>query len=174
MAGLIDGDGFLRSYKNTSELTITFHEMDKPLANQLQAQLGGDVKAVPNKKAVRLYLNSKNAISGKQTLLELTQGLNGHIRNSARVLQFKEMCLAFQVEYPTAPVLDPSSGYIAGLFCSDGSIFINCRPSATEKSNNLKTKPSKQSSNEETTLGTTSKRDSPDALLEARVQRVLN
>lgn len=171
LAGLIDGDGFLRSYKNTSEVTITFHEIDKPFANQLQAQLGGDVRTVPNKKAVRLFLNSKNAISGKQTLLELTQGLNGHIRNSTRVLQFKEMCLAFQVEYLTPTVLDPSSGYIAGLFCSDGSIFMNCRPSAAEKSKKIKL--SGQKSNDETALETTSKIDSP-AAIEARVQRILN
>lgn len=76
MGLLIDGDGFIRAYKNTGEYTVTMHQDDEKLLLQLQCQLGGDVRQVPNKKAMRFHLNSKNAIEGKTTLIQLTNGLN--------------------------------------------------------------------------------------------------
>jgi hypothetical protein len=129
LAGLIDGDGFLVSYSSTGEYMVTMHSEDAALLEQLQNQFGGDIRKVPYKKAVRFHLNQKNSKCGKDTLLLLTKGLNGHIRNSVRVEQFKSLCNALGVAFLAPKPITQEDGYIAGLFCSDGSVYLKSRPS---------------------------------------------
>nr|AOC61558.1 putative LAGLIDADG homing endonuclease [Gloeotilopsis planctonica] len=133
LAGLIDGDGHIRSYALTGEIEITMHLEDLALLEQLKNQFEGAIRPVPNKKAARFVLNAKNAKNGKQTLVDLTQGLNGHIRNSVRVEQFKKLCQALNISFKVAEKISNKDGYIAGLFCSDGTIFMNARTSAAAK-----------------------------------------
>ena len=133
IAGLIDGDGFIRVYKNTGEYVVTMHLEDQPLLSQLIEQFGGYTQKVLNKNSIRWHLNAKTALNGKKTLVDLTRGLNGLIRNTIRLTQFKKVCQAFNLEPIEPKLLTGQDGYIAGLFITDGSIYINCRPSAADK-----------------------------------------
>lgn len=133
LAGLFDGDGTIRIYKSTGEYDVTTHQEDLALLEQLQSQFGGAIRKVANKKAVRWILNSKNAKNGRQTLVELTQGLNGHIRNSVRVEQFKQLCQALGIQFKAADQMSNKNGYIAGLFSSDGSVYLKARSSAKQR-----------------------------------------
>nr|YP_025793.1 putative site-specific DNA endonuclease [Tupiella akineta]AAQ18752.1 putative site-specific DNA endonuclease [Tupiella akineta] len=133
IAGLIDGDGHIVVFKNTGEYVITMHIEDELFLNELQQQFGGYLKKVANKKAMRFHLNAKTAINGKDTLVELTKGLNGHIRNTIRVEQFKKICTALSIIFIEPEPLTGKDGYIAGLFTADGTAFLNCRLSAAAK-----------------------------------------
>lgn len=175
LAGLIDGDGHIRTYKHTCEITITLDSNDIKLAAQIQNQLGGIVTKVSKKNAVRFTLNSKNILaesdSGVSELAKLINGLNGHIRNTIRVEQFKKACKAFNIAFLDPKPFNGNDGYIAGLFCTDGSIYINCRPSAKQRKEKQIEK-----NNLELESDTIKKPalpfSSPDAL-EARIQRLL-
>ena len=129
LAGLIDGDGFIRVYSTTGEFEVTMHREDLAFLEQLQNQFGGVLRRVKDKNAMRFVLNSKNAREGKETLKLLVEGLNGNIRNTIGLDQFKRLCNAFQIECLPPVPLNSNSGYIAGLFCSDGTIYLNCRAS---------------------------------------------
>jgi LAGLIDADG-like domain len=133
LAGLFDGDGTIRIYKSTGEYIVTTHQEDLALLEQLESQFGGAIRKVANKKANRWILNSKNAKNGRQTLVELTQGLNGQIRNSVRLEQFKQLCQVFGLPFKAPEKLTSKNGYIAGLFCSDGTVYLNARPSSADK-----------------------------------------
>ena len=130
LAGLIDGDGSIKAYKTTGELVVTMHREDLPFLEHLPIGFGVVLRRVKDKNAIRFFLNSKNAKEGKETLKPLVEGLNGNIRNTIRIDQFKRLCNAFQIEYLPPVPLNSNSGYIAGLFCSDGTIYLNCRPSS--------------------------------------------
>ena len=137
IAGLIDGDGFIRTYKHTGEYELTMHIEDEPLLLELKQQFGGYIQKVFNKNATRFHLNAKTALNGRQTLIDLTNGLNGHIRNTIRVEQYKKLCQALGLEYIESGFLTNQDGYIAGLFVADGTIYMNCRPSAAAKKEKL-------------------------------------
>lgn len=137
IAGLIDGDGFIRTYKHTGEYELTMHIEDEPLLLELKQQFGGYIQKVLNKNAVRFHLNAKTALNGKETLIDLTNGLNGHIRNTIRVKQFKKLCQALGLEHIESGPLTCQDGYIAGLFVADGTIYMNCRSSAAAKKEKL-------------------------------------
>lgn len=125
IAGLLDGDGFIRTYKHTGEYKLTMHVEDEPLLLELKHQFGGYIQKVLNKNAVRFHLNAKTALNGRETLIDLTSGLNGHIRNTIRVEQFKKLCQALGLEYVESGPITCQDGYIAGLFVADGSIYMN-------------------------------------------------
>lgn len=133
LAGLLDGDGFIRTSKFTGEYVFTMHLEDKPFLQEIKSQFGGNIRKVIDKKACRLTINAKTAINGKTSIFEITAGLNGHVRNTIRVEQFKKLCAALSLEFKEPGPLKADNGYIAGLFVSDGTIFMNCRPSAKTK-----------------------------------------
>jgi len=132
LAGVLDGDGFIRTYKNTGEYEITMHAIDMHFLNQLKIQFGGTIRKVLHKNALRYVLNAKNALD-KNTLLTLTNGLNGHIRNTIRVNQFQKLCSALNIKFNEPKAINWNDGYVAGLFITDGSIYMNCRPSAASR-----------------------------------------
>jgi hypothetical protein len=49
IAGLLDGDGFILSYKHTCVYELVAHELDQDLLIQLQMQFGGRTLRVKNK-----------------------------------------------------------------------------------------------------------------------------
>lgn len=132
LAGLIDGDGHIITYTFTGEFRIAGPLADRPLFNQLVSLFGGSIHK-GNNLSICYRLNAKNAKKGKSTLLDFATGLNGHIRNTCRVPQFVRLCNALGIQYVEADLITPENGYIAGLFLSDGCIFINCQKSAVTK-----------------------------------------
>lgn len=163
IVGLLDGDGFIRTYKHTGEYELTMHVEDEPLLLELKQQFGGYIQKVLNKNAVRSHLNAKTALNGRETLIDLTNGLNGHIRNTIHVEQFKKLCQALGLEYIESGPLTNEDGYIAGLFVAYGSIYMNCRPSAAAKKEKLL--------NTETSLLV--KEDIKSSDIENKIQRIL-
>lgn len=130
LAGLIDGDGHIIPRKYSGEIRLVGHQLDLPLFSQLQKQFGGEVRKEAKKKAIRFFLNIKNASGGRQGLIKFVLGLNGHIRNNIRVEQFKKLCLALNIDYKPANPINLEDGYIAGVFISDGSVFMKSSHSA--------------------------------------------
>jgi hypothetical protein len=165
IVGLLDGDGFIISYKHTCEFMITAHEEDQLLLEQIKNQFGGDIRKVPNKRAIRFHLNSKNAKDGINTLLNLTKSLNGHIRNNVRISQFQKACDVFSIKFVVAKPISTKNGYIAGLFCADGAIYLKSRPSSA-------TKISKVYSESLHVRGSSSTAATPQ-LIKERIQRLL-
>nr|AOC61522.1 putative LAGLIDADG homing endonuclease [Rhexinema sarcinoideum] len=173
LAGLFDGDGSIRVYKSTGEYVVTMHQEDLALLEQLKNQFEGAIRKVANKKAIRWILNLKNAKNGRQTLIELTQGLNGHICNSVRIEQFKQLCQAFGFPFKAPEKLTNQNGYIAGLFCSDGTIFMNARPSAAAKKLKLAEKETALKAATPTLTSSFVEVQNGEALKEKSIQRVL-
>jgi LAGLIDADG endonuclease len=79
LAGLIESDGSIiipkLSSNNTSSVTISFHENDKPLAKEICNILGyGSLELIPLNKAVKIH------IRGNYSILNLLRLINGKFR----------------------------------------------------------------------------------------------
>jgi hypothetical protein len=97
IAGLLDGDGHFVIRKNSCEIRLVGSSLDLPLFAQLENQLGGEVRQEAKKLAIRYFLNAKNSKGGKEGLLELIHGLNGHIRKTVRLSQFIKLCAVYNI-----------------------------------------------------------------------------
>jgi hypothetical protein len=124
LAGLIDGDGHFVIYKHTGALEIAGSLSDRPLFEQLLDRFGGSIGQT-TRLGIRYRLNSRNSKKGRATFIELVEGLNGHVRNTLRVAQFKKLCKVLSIVYKPSGALTMEDGYIAGFFCADGTITMN-------------------------------------------------
>lgn len=86
---------------------------------ELENEYGGYIKGITNVNAVRYRLHNRAG------LMVLVQDLNGLLNNPKRISQFKKVCAVYNVSYLSSIPLSYSSGYLSGLFDSDGSIYIN-------------------------------------------------
>jgi hypothetical protein len=131
LAGLIDGDGcFLISSKGYASLEITVATPDLPMLQKIQTQYGGGLKPRAGSRSVRYRLHTKPA------LLNLVKALNGRIRNSIRLDQFRRICDLYQIPLILPGLYTWDSGYASGLFDSDGKILLSVK--ATNAPKNLK------------------------------------
>lgn len=62
--------------------------------------------------------------------------INGNIRNTIRVQQFKKICSYFNIPYIEAKPLTENNGYISGFFDADGTICM--RVNKSSKSDSIK------------------------------------
>ena len=107
LAGLVDGDGsFLLSKKGYASLEITMDIRDEHALHIVKNVYGGSIKLRSNAKALRYRLHNKSG------LLEIINDLNGHIRNSHRLVQLNNK-------------LTYNNGWLSGFFDADGTITIN-------------------------------------------------
>lgn len=132
LAGVIDGDGYLAIQKNNVAVCeITMPLNDEYLLAQIKKKLGGRIGLRSGAKAVRYRL------AHKQGIIELIYRINGSIRNSIRVTQFKNLCSKFKITFITAPSLTLNDGYSAGFFDADGTIYLtttrNLKKYSTQK-----------------------------------------
>jgi len=119
LAGVIDGDGYLAIQKNgVAVCEITMGLKDEYLLAQIKQKLGGHLKLRSGAQAIRYRL------SHKAGLQDLILRINGFIRNSIRVKQFKLICQHFGIEFQEAAPLIRQSSYTAGFFDADGTIWI--------------------------------------------------
>jgi ubiquinol-cytochrome c reductase cytochrome b subunit len=119
LAGIIDGDGYLAIQKNNVAVCeITMPLNDENLLAQIKQKLGGNICLRSGAKAVRYRLAHHEGI------LELIHRINGSIRNSQRVPQFQKLCDKFNIPFISAPTLTSISGYSAGFFDADGTIYL--------------------------------------------------
>lgn len=120
LAGLIDGDGyFILTKKGYASLEITMDARDKAALYEIKHKYGGSIKPVANANALRYKLRHKKG------LIDLINGVNGLIRNPARLLQMNKLCVKYGIELKEALPLTYNNGWFSGLLDSDGSIYFN-------------------------------------------------
>jgi len=120
LAGIIDGDGcFLVSKKGYCSLEIVTQLRDKKILYLIKQQFGGSVKLVSGNNHLRYRLHHKKG------LLDLINNINGLIRNPIRILQLGRICEIYGIELKDPKPLTYHSGWLAGFFDTDGSIYYN-------------------------------------------------
>lgn len=116
LAGLLDGDGSLLVSKlGYISVEITTDRSDKALLLYITSILGGSVLPRSGVNAFRWRLTSVNSIR----LLVL--GINGHIRNTARLVQLERVCSLLNINI-IKPLPSANWAYLAGLFDADGTV----------------------------------------------------
>jgi len=120
LAGLIDGDGcFQLSKKGYASLEIVMELRDKHCLYQVKQKYGGSVKLRAGDNHLRYRLHHKAG------LLSLINAINGLIRNPVRVIQLGKICLKYNIDLKDSEPLSYYSGWLAGFFDADGSIYMN-------------------------------------------------
>ena len=120
LAGLIDGDGcFLLSKKGYASLEITMDIRDEHALQIIKNVYGGSIKLRSGANALRYRLHHKSG------LLNLICDVNGHIRNSHRLVQLNKICHKYELSliYPEKLLYD--SAWFSGFFDADGTVTIN-------------------------------------------------
>jgi hypothetical protein len=120
IAGLTDGDGNLHiSKKGYVEYSVVTEPRDIACLYKLKQRYGGSVKAFSNTNAVRFRLHHKEGI------LNVINDLNGLIQNPVRLAQMNKICTLYNISTVEPLPLTFLSGYLSGLFDSDGSVYYN-------------------------------------------------
>ena len=120
LAGLIDGDGcFQLSKKGYASLEIVMELRDKHCLYQIKQKYGGSVKLRAGDNHLRYRLHHKEG------MLNLITAINGLIRNPVRVIQLGKICLKYNINLKDSEPLSYYSGWLAGFFDADGSIYMN-------------------------------------------------
>jgi len=120
LAGLIDGDGyFILTKKGYASCEITMDSRDKKALYEIKQKFGGTIKPVSNAHAIRYKLRHKKG------LISLIKGVNGLIRNPARLLQMNKLCVKYDIELKYPNPLSFNNGWLSGFIDSDGSVYYN-------------------------------------------------
>ena len=120
LAGLIDGDGsFLLSKKGYASLEITMDIRDEHALQKVKNVYGGSIKLRSGANALRYRLHHKAG------LLKLINDVNGHIRNSNRLVQLNKLLNKYEISLIYPEKLTFENGWLSGFFDADGTITIN-------------------------------------------------
>ena len=120
LAGLIDGDGcFLISKKGYASLEITMDIRDEHALQKVKNVYGGSIKLRSGANALRYRLHHKAG------LLKLINDVNGHIRNSNRLVQLNKLLNKYEISLIYPEKLTFENGWLSGFFDADGTITIN-------------------------------------------------
>ncbi len=129
LAGVIDGDGYLTIQKNNVAVCeITMPLQDESLLFQIKQKLGGTIKLRSGNRSIRYRLMHKAG------MIQLIMRINGSIRNTVRIVQFKKLCKFLNIPYLKAKPLTSDNGYIAGFFDADGTVCISVTKSSQHDS----------------------------------------
>jgi hypothetical protein len=123
-AGLIDGDGHLRSNPKATEIVVTMGEEDIALLYWLKHILGGRIVPVKDKRAYRIIFLRSNC-----EFKALIEHLNGKLRHPNKIKGLTQICTKLNVGLIHTPpiaelALDNFKAYVRGLFDADGSIYV--------------------------------------------------
>ena len=120
LAGLIDGDGsFLLTKKGYASLEITMDIRDEHALQIVKNVYGGSIKLRSNANALRYRLHHKAG------LLKIINDVNGHIRNSYRLVQLNKICRNYELDLIYPEKLTYDNGWLAGFFDADGTVTID-------------------------------------------------
>jgi len=120
LAGLIDGDGcFILTKKGYASLEITMNIRDEHALQIIKNVYGGSIKLRSNANALRYRLHHKSG------LLYLINHVNGHIRNSNRLIQLNKICEKYELNIIHPDKLIYDDGWLSGFFDADGTVTIN-------------------------------------------------
>jgi len=120
LAGIIDGDGsFLLSKKGYASLEITMDIRDEHALQIVKNTYGGSIKLRSGANALRYRLHHKSG------LLKLINDVNGHIRNSNRLVQLNKLCHKYEISLIYPQKLTFYSGWLSGFFDACGKLDLN-------------------------------------------------
>lgn len=120
LAGLIDGAGcFTYSKKGSAGLEVTMDIRDERALQSIKNVYGGSVKIRSNANALRYRLHHKEG------LINLINDINGHLRNSNRLVQLNKICIKYGLALISPEKLTYENGWLSGFFDADGTISIN-------------------------------------------------
>lgn len=120
IAGITDGDGYFHiSKKGYVEYTVVMEARDQACLYKLKQRYGGSIKSMANANAIRFRLHHKEGI------LKIIKDLNGLLQNPIRYAQFAKVTELYSVEALPSVKLNYLSGYLSGLFDTDGSVYYN-------------------------------------------------
>ena len=120
LAGLIDSDGcFTLSKKGYAALEITMDIRDERALQTVKNIYGGSIKLRSNANALKYRLHNKEG------LLNLINDVNGHIRNSNRLVQLNNICVKYNLNLIWPEKLRYDNAWLSGFFDGDGTISIN-------------------------------------------------
>ena len=135
LAGLIDGDGcFLLSKKGYASLEITMDTRDEHALQIIKNVYGGSIKLRSGANALRYRVHHKSG------LLNLINNVNGHIRNSNRLLQLNKISDKYELSIIYPEKLIYENAWLSGFFDADGTITINISNTQLSISVSQKTK----------------------------------
>ncbi len=80
---------------------------------------GGSITLRSGANALRYRLHNKSG------LLALINDVNGHIRNSNRLVQLNRICHKYELDLIYSEKLTFYNGWLSGFFDSDGTVTIN-------------------------------------------------
>lgn len=120
IAGVIDGDGYFGlNKKGYCSLEIVMEIRDRACLYKIKERYGGSIKATSHAAAIRYRLHHKAGI------IAVLNDLNGLLYNPVRIEQFQKICSLYNISFIPSVNLEYNSRYLAGLFDSDGSIYLN-------------------------------------------------
>jgi hypothetical protein len=120
LAGLIDGDGcFKLTKKGYASLEIVMCIRDEHALQIIKNVYGGSLRLRSNSNALRYRLRHKSG------LLALINDVNGHIRNSNRLVQLNKICAKYELKLIYPEKLNYDNGWLSGFFDADGTVTIN-------------------------------------------------
>jgi hypothetical protein len=120
IAGVVDGDGYFKiSKKGYCSLEIVMEPGDIACLCKIKNRYGGSIKATSHASAIRYRVHHLAGITA------VLNDLNGLLYNPVRIAQFQKICSLYNIQYNISNPLEYNSGYLAGLFDSDGSINLN-------------------------------------------------
>lgn len=116
LAGLIDGAGkFTLSKSGYANLDILLELRDEKCHIELKQRFGGEIK----RKETTLIRYRVHRLYGIRQLIAC---VNGHIRHPLRKIEFKEICMHYNVEYKEPETLTFANGWLSGYFDAVGLI----------------------------------------------------
>jgi hypothetical protein len=120
LAGLIDGAGYFQlTKKGYASLEITMNIRDEHALQKIKNVYGGSIKLRSGANALRYRLHHKSG------LLKLIFDVNGHIRDSNRLVQFNKILNKYELQILYPEKLTYFNGWLSGFFDADGTITIN-------------------------------------------------
>ena len=122
LAGIIDGDGhFHILLSKYPTLTIDMEMKNLSLLTYIASQVGGliytNIKDRPNVARI--------TIRDRSLMIALINRINGNIRNSIRIVQFKKVCDILNIVYLSPVSLTSHNAWTTGYFDSDGTIIAS-------------------------------------------------
>lgn len=107
------------SNKGYASLEITLQLRDRRVLYLIKQKYGGSVKLKGGDNYLRYRLHHK---AGLTTLIN---EVNGLIRNPIRILQLGKVCEKYGISLIDPKPLTYYSGWLAGFFDTDGSVYLN-------------------------------------------------
>lgn len=123
LAGVIDGGGsLLISKAGYGSLEITMDSRDERCLQYLKNKIGtGGLKARSGSKSVRYR------VTNREGMLNVVNRINGLIKYPQGVVQLKNLCILYKIEYieNVDPTID--SAYFAGIVDSGGTLTCSMK-----------------------------------------------